>query len=621
MKTALKTFSLLCIVTFFVACNQDDESTSYKITGEIISMILEVSEDIDTVEEGATNQDIAEPIDLSDAVLTISYETVDAEGNSETVTLYEETFTGSFEYESETLDPTEVKISLQVSEDTDPMEITTMIGTGHDVSVALIDYPSPRPDQFVLAGTSSQAMDSENKFVFSGDLGFLEENLAVDTTVLMYVQVFDDSGNSQWKDWGPVLVRNNSFLIEGVVEEPAVATVNIMGDSYYGSLSLVLEPEGRFEIAKLGNQTEVLAATSGSGYHAMLIESWQQNEEYIELVDAWTSELALSRNPPEPPILAESDTTKQNEQEESETTNEEVADEEEDAEEETESDTDTTQVANTVEPAEGCEEAVADESPQATPVSPTHRDTPKYVALQQQAREIRTKTLQTVFEESDDSLAQYLAMSLGPYTDDAERLAGWQSLVAKFDDDFVAARITPQIDFLNWAPIARANGAALIPGQRVPEFTLANAADEDLTLYDLLGEKDMVLIDFWASWCGPCIADFPELKKLYAAYEDEDFEIVGVSIDSKKEDWIEGLEEHKLPWTNLGELKDWEGPVATSFGVMGIPMGYLVDSQGCIYKKHVRPAALKEFLVNRYGMDESLVEPDPETEDTQGVSG
>ena len=130
-----------------------------------------------------------------------------------------------------------------------------------------------------------------------------------------------------------------------------------------------------------------------------------------------------------------------------------------------------------------------------------------------------------------------------------------------------------------------------------------------------------MLIDFWASWCGPCIADFPELKKLYAAYEDEDFEIVGVSIDSKKEDWIEGLEEHKLPWTNLGELKDWQGPVTTSYGVMGIPMGYLVDSQGCIYKKHVRPAALKEFLVNRYGMDESLVEPDPETEDTQGVSG
>ena len=89
------------------------------------------------------------------------------------------------------------------------------------------------------------------------------------------------------------------------------------------------------------------------------------------------------------------------------------------------------------------------------------------------------------------------------------------------------------------------NDAILVPGQKVPEFILADYDGEDKSLYELLADKDMVLIDFWASWCGPCIADFPELKKLHAAYTDEDFEIVGVSIDSTEEAWKEGVDEHE----------------------------------------------------------------------------
>ena len=620
MKTALKAFGLLCIGTLFVACSPQDESTSYKITGEVISVIPDVSDETGTIENDPT-EETAESIDLTDSMLTISYASVNAEGNPDTVTLYEETFTGNFEYESEILEPTEVTISLQVSEDTDPMEITTLIGTGHDVNVALIDYPSTRPDQFVLAGTHIQAKDAESEFVVSGNLSFVEENLSSDTTVFMYATVADEDGNFNMQRWGPVLLRDNSFHIEGVVTEPVLARVSISGSGYYGSSSLILEPKGEFEITKLGNQTEELAFVSGSEYHSTLIESWQQKEEYIELVDATSVALELFRNPPDSTDLAEGEDTEQVAEEESESTGEGVADVEEDAEEITESDGDASQVVDTVEPAEGCEEAVTSTTPQHTRAAPIQRDTPKYFVLQQQAADFRAQTLRTIMEESDDALVQFLAMSLQPYTDSAEELAAWEALAEKFDEAFVAARITPRIEMLNWAPIARANNAALIPGQRVPEFTLANETGEELVLYDLLGEKDMVLIDFWASWCGPCIADFPDLKKLYAAYEDEDFEIVGVSIDSTKEDWIEGLDEHKLPWTNLGELKDWQGPVTTSYGVMGIPMGYLVDSQGCIYDKHVRPAALKEFLVNRYGMDESLVEPDAETEDTQGVSG
>ncbi|MXZ43719.1 MAG: TlpA family protein disulfide reductase [Gammaproteobacteria bacterium] len=636
MKTLLKTLGLLCIVPLFVACTQNQAPTPYKITGDFISMHPELSEEVAPGDETSTDeaeteeteaetpleQEVDTSLDLSNATLTISYETTDRQGNVETISLVEQAFDGNFEFESETIEPTEVTISLQVSEDTDPMEINTVIGTGHDIHFTLIDHPSPRNPQFVLAGTTSYVMDPESKFVVSGDLRFLDVDLTEDTTVLAYARVYDEEGNSSWQEWGPVLVQDNSFHIEGDAKEPLVATLNISGSNYYGSTSMILEPHGDYTVAKLGNQTEELGTTSGSGYHAMLIESWQQTDEYIDLVDAWTTEFELFRNPPEPSESEEVEAqTPKDEDAGDVAVEEEVDDLEEDAADNEESDADAIELVAAVEPAEGCEDAVSEDSQQPEPFSSSQNYVPKYYTLREQAREVRAKTLQTLFESSEDSTAQYLAMALGPYTDRAKTLSGWQSLEVKFDEKFVAARIKPEIDFLNWSVTAQANNAALIPGQRVPEFTLANAMDEDLALYDLLGEKDMVLIDFWASWCGPCIADFPELKKLHAAYQDEDFEIVGISIDSEKEDWIEGLEEHKLPWINLGELKDWEGPVATSYGVMGIPMGYLVDSQGCIYDKHVRPAALKEFLVNRYGEDESLVEPETETDDSQGVSG
>ena len=225
-------------------------------------------------------------------------------------------------------------------------------------------------------------------------------------------------------------------------------------------------------------------------------------------------------------------------------------------------------------------------------------------------------------EGDDDPMARYLAINMYPYdwNDYASQLAALRPLAKEFDDKFVAAHITPMIEDYEKMSIVVQNDAALIPGQKVPEFALANYDGNEVELYDLLGEKDLVLIDFWASWCGPCIADFPELKKLHAAYTDEDFEIVGVSIDSTMEDWIGGVDEHVLPWINLGEVKGWEGPVSTMYGVNAIPKGFLVDSQGCIYKKNIRPAALKDFLVDRYGMDESLVEPEAETEDTPDVS-
>ena len=265
-----------------------------------------------------------------------------------------------------------------------------------------------------------------------------------------------------------------------------------------------------------------------------------------------------------------------------------------------------------------CENAVAQESE----ISTSSYTPPRYVSLRNKTRNYQNEVLQEIVEGDGDPWTRYLAIEMHPYDprDYASQLAAYRSVAEVFDDDFVATNLTPTIELFQNILVTSENDAKLIPGQKVPEFTLANYDGDDRSLYTLLADNDMVLIDFWASWCGPCIADFPELKKLHAAYTGEDFEIVGVSIDDTEEEWKGGVDDHESPWINLGELKGWEGPVATIYGVNGIPKGFLVDSQGCIYKKNIRPAALKEFLVDRYGMDESLEEPEVETDDAQEVS-
>ena len=145
------------------------------------------------------------------------------------------------------------------------------------------------------------------------------------------------------------------------------------------------------------------------------------------------------------------------------------------------------------------------------------------------------------------------------------------------------------------------NDKQLVPGQRVPDFTLANRDGEQVNLSHVLGENDAVLIDFWASWCGPCIASFPILMELRAAYKHEGFEIVSISIDRTREDWLESSDEHELPWIDLGELESWHGEVATMYGVHFIPKSYLIDSESCIVHKDLPTTLLEDVLISELG--------------------
>ncbi len=139
----------------------------------------------------------------------------------------------------------------------------------------------------------------------------------------------------------------------------------------------------------------------------------------------------------------------------------------------------------------------------------------------------------------------------------------------------------------------------LMVGGEAPDFSGQSPDGETIALSDLRGK--VVLIDFWASWCGPCRRENPNVVKMYDKYKDKGFEILGVSLDSSKDRWIGAIEQDGLTWPHISDLKKWQSEYASLYGVRSIPHTVLLNAEGKIIARGLRGVMLENKVAELLG--------------------
>ena len=197
--------------------------------------------------------------------------------------------------------------------------------------------------------------------------------------------------------------------------------------------------------------------------------------------------------------------------------------------------------------------------------------------------------------EKTDDVAQILLMKAMLYVQFMDNADKGAELIKQLKQDYPETAPGKQADqilaSIEKQAAAKKIQAALAVGKAFPDFNEKDLAGKPLSVANYKGK--VVLVDFWATWCGPCVGELPNVLKTYEKYHPKGFEIIGISLDDSKDALDKFIKDKGVSWVQFFDGKGWGNKLAAQYGVNSIPATYLLDGEGKILAKNLRGEALE----------------------------